>query len=57
MDITKRKQAEMEQAKLAAIVASSEDAIVGKTLDGVITSWNAGAKKLYGYTEQEVVGQ
>ncbi len=57
MDITKRKLAEAEQVKLAAIVAFSEDAIIGKTLDGVITSWNVGAQKLYGYSEQEVVGQ
>jgi PAS domain S-box-containing protein len=43
---------------LAAIVASAtEDAIVGKTVDGVITSWNAGAKRIFGYTEQEIIGQ
>ena len=57
INITKRKLAEAEREKLAAIVASSDDAIVGKTLDGIITSWNTGAQKLYGYTGQEAIGQ
>ena len=43
--------------RLAAIIESSEDAIIGKTLEGKIMSWNAGARKLYGYTEAEAVGQ
>ncbi|MGE0471287.1 MAG: PAS domain S-box protein [Nitrospira sp.] len=57
MDITDRKQAEAELTRLAAIVASSEDAIVSKDRDGLITSWNHGAERLYGYTAEEAIGQ
>jgi PAS domain S-box-containing protein len=57
LDITRRKQAEQERSRLAAIVDSSEDAIIGTDLNGIITNWNRGAEKLYGYSAAEVVGQ
>ena len=56
-DITERKSAEVEQAHLAAIVQSSDDAIIGKNLQGIVTSWNAGAEKIFGYPADEIVGQ
>jgi PAS domain S-box-containing protein len=56
-DITDRKRAEVETARLAAIVESSDDTIIGKTLDGVITSWNDAAERMYGYTAEEATGQ
>lgn len=56
-DITKRKQVEAEHAQLAAIVEFSDDAIISKTLDGLIVSWNRGAERMYGYAAVEVKGK
>jgi PAS domain S-box-containing protein len=56
-DITERKRAEEQVRELVAIVESSDDAILGTTLDGTITSWNKGAEKIFGYAEHEVIGQ
>lgn len=56
-DITNRKQAEEKNLRLADIVESSDDAIIGKTVDSIITSWNKGAEKIFGYAESEVLGK
>jgi len=57
LDVTEIKQAEEKSAKLAAIVETSDDAIVSKTLESVVTSWNASAERMFGYTEKEMIGQ
>jgi PAS domain S-box-containing protein len=57
VDITERKRAEEVRERLAAVVESSDDAIIGKTLDGVITTWNHGAEKVFGYSSAEAVGK
>jgi len=57
MDTTERHRSEIESARLVAIVTSSDDAIVSKSLDGVITSWNAGAVRIFGYQPEEAIGR
>jgi len=55
--IDERKQIEINHAQMAAIIQSSNESIIGKTLEGVITSWNFGAEQLYGYKTEETVGK
>jgi PAS domain S-box-containing protein len=56
-DVTERKQAEEIRERLAAVVDSSDDAIISKTLDGTIAAWNRGAEKVFGYAASEAVGK
>jgi PAS domain S-box-containing protein len=57
MDVTESKETERAAAHFAALVASSDDAIMSKTLKGIVTTWNKGAERLYGYTAEEMIGQ
>ena len=56
-DMTDRKRIDHVSARLAAIVTSADDAILSKTLNGVITSWNPGAERMFGYSAEEMIGQ
>ena len=56
-EIEQRRRVELASHRLAAIVASSQDAIVAKDLNGIITEWNAGAERLFGYTADEAIGK
>ena len=56
-EVTSRRVADETQARLAAIVASSDDAVVSKTLQGIITTWNTGAERIFGYSAAEAIGK
>lgn len=55
-DVTERREAELAALRLAAIVEGSDDAIVSKDLSGIVRSWNPGAERIFGYTEEEMIG-
>jgi PAS domain S-box-containing protein len=57
LELRRSRELRDAQTRLAAIADSSQDAIIGKTLDGVITQWNKGAEEMYGYSAMEIVGQ
>jgi PAS domain S-box-containing protein len=56
-DVTQQKKASVERSRLAAMVDTTMDAFIGKTLDGLVTSWNKGAVRTFGYTAEEMIGQ
>jgi PAS domain S-box-containing protein len=56
-DVTEQRRAYEAAQRLAAIVQNCEDAIIGRDLDGIITSWNPAAEQMYGYSSQEIVGK
>jgi two-component system sensor kinase FixL len=57
LDIGQRRSEQLANARLAAIVASSDDAIIGKTMDGIVTDWNEAAQEIFGYSAKEMIGK